>query len=133
MKCYVHQDRDAIGACKSCQKGLCNDCHTTVDGSLSCQGQCEEDVAVLNFMIEQSRKVYNNLGSQWTPSILINCVAGSLFLAFGIYQFGNSLAWLMIGLGSVMLIGGVLSFRTTKRMISKTASNTYEPPPSQGK
>ncbi len=123
MKCYNHQERDAIGNCKSCQKGLCSECHTTVDGSLSCKGQCEEDVAVLNYMIEQSRKVYKNLGSQWTPSILINCVGGAMFLGFGIYKFGNAFSWLLIGLGTVMLIGGIISFRTTRRMTSQVASN----------
>lgn len=63
MKCYNHPDHDAVGVCKSCQKGICMECATTIDESLSCKGRCEEDVAVLNYMIERGRKVYKNLGS----------------------------------------------------------------------
>ncbi|MBP7275989.1 MAG: hypothetical protein KBA51_07280, partial [Kiritimatiellae bacterium] len=26
MKCFNHEDRDAVGTCKSCGKGVCREC-----------------------------------------------------------------------------------------------------------
>jgi len=123
MKCFNHSEHDAIGICKSCQKGLCLECTTTVDESLSCKGSCEEDVAVLNYMIERSRKVYKNLGSQWSPSVLINGVGGAFFIVFGVYHYGRTSSWLLIGLGSIMLIGGITSFIQGRKMADTNASN----------
>ena len=54
MKCYTHDQNDAVGICKNCQKGICKECATLVDGSMSCIGTCEENVKELNRAIEQS-------------------------------------------------------------------------------
>ncbi|HEY3272170.1 MAG TPA: hypothetical protein VGJ92_00330, partial [Methanocella sp.] len=37
MKCYVHNDVDAVGTCTSCGKALCKDCAQTVDGKIVCK------------------------------------------------------------------------------------------------
>jgi hypothetical protein len=37
MKCYVHNDVDAVGTCTSRGKSLCQDCVRTVDGKLVCK------------------------------------------------------------------------------------------------
>ena len=110
MNCFRHSEQTAVGICKSCQKGLCKDCVTEIDGSLACRNACEDDVAVLNYMIERGRKVYKNLGSQWIPSIIVNGVGGIFFLGFGIYTKNSTLSWLMVGLGLIMIAGGIYSF-----------------------
>ena len=47
MKCYDHEDRDAVGICVSCKKGLCRDCAIEYDGKLYCK-DCF-DIADKNF------------------------------------------------------------------------------------
>lgn len=116
MKCYNHPEKDAIGVCKSCQKGICIDCSTIVGVSLACKDSCEEDVTFLDYMVQRNKKLYKNLGSQWIPSALINGVAGSFFLGFGLYDLDNKSSSLLIGLGIIMIIGGVLSFRQGRRV-----------------
>jgi hypothetical protein len=116
MKCYNHQEIDAIGLCKSCQKGVCQGCLALVDGSVACKGTCQEDVAALNYMIKRGRKVYENLGKQWGPSIIINGIGGAFFLGFGLFNFGKTSSWLLIGLGSIMIVGGIMSLIQGKRM-----------------
>jgi len=44
MKCYLHNDTDAVGTCTSCGKSLCQDCALTVDGRLVCK-ECRPHVA----------------------------------------------------------------------------------------
>lgn len=116
MKCYKHQNVDAIGLCKSCHKGVCLDCSVLVDGSVACEDSCKADVAQINSMLKQGQKVYKNMGKQWLPSIIINGIGGAFFLGFGLYSYSsNSLfSWLLIGLGSIMIIGGILSYRLAK-------------------
>lgn len=116
MKCYKHQGQDAVGLCKSCHKGVCETCSALVNGSVACAETCQEDVAALNYMVERGKKVYKNLGKQWGPSVIINGVGGAFFLGFGIYKFGNTASWLLIGLGSIMLVGGIMSALQGKRM-----------------
>ncbi len=56
MKCFNHSERDAVGTCKHCSKGLCMACLTDMGGGLACKGKCEDDVAYLN---EMTKKVKN--------------------------------------------------------------------------
>ena len=44
MKCYIHNDVDAVGTCTYCGKSLCQDCVQTVDGKLVCK-DCVSHVA----------------------------------------------------------------------------------------
>ena len=37
MKCYVHKDRDAVGICSVCYKGVCKDCIGTDDPRIICK------------------------------------------------------------------------------------------------
>ena len=118
MKCFNHNDQDAVGVCKHCQKGICMNCCTLVNGSVSCIGDCEDEVASINYIMEKSKGVYKNLDKQWGPATVTNLFGGLLFLAFGIYIFktGNFSSYLLIGLGIVMIIGGALSVSQARRM-----------------
>jgi tetratricopeptide (TPR) repeat protein len=44
MHCFVHTDRDPVGICKSCYKGLCAECAADLHHSLACKGTHEEAV-----------------------------------------------------------------------------------------
>jgi hypothetical protein len=44
MKCYIHNDVDAVGTCTYCGKSLCQDCVHTLDGKLVCK-DCVSQVA----------------------------------------------------------------------------------------
>ena len=33
MKCFNHHEHDAVGVCKYCMKGVCEQCATEVGGS----------------------------------------------------------------------------------------------------
>lgn len=44
MKCYSHQDRDAVGACISCGKAVCQECAQEVEGKIYCKGCAAEAV-----------------------------------------------------------------------------------------
>lgn len=37
MLCYIHPDREAIGACTSCGRAICGECGVEVQGRLVCR------------------------------------------------------------------------------------------------
>jgi hypothetical protein len=44
MKCFYHRERDALGICKSCLKGICDECAIGVGNSLACKERYEAEV-----------------------------------------------------------------------------------------
>ena len=124
MHCFNHRQHHAIGLCKNCGKALCEECYVLVDGAVACKNACEEKVTILNYIVDRGYRAYKGMGSQWIPAVLINGVCGLLFLGFGIYTFKNGpWSWFMIGLGTVMMIGGVVSVANSLRMRDKKTVN----------
>jgi len=41
MRCFNHQDHEAVGCCKACGKGLCPDCAADLGHALACRGSHE--------------------------------------------------------------------------------------------
>ncbi len=54
MRCFYHQDREAVGACKSCGKGLCPECAVDLGKGLACRGRCEAEVEALMQLLAQN-------------------------------------------------------------------------------
>jgi hypothetical protein len=54
MRCFYHQDREAVGACKSCGKGLCPECAVDLGKGLACRGRCEADVQAVIKLVDQN-------------------------------------------------------------------------------
>jgi hypothetical protein len=55
VKCFYHRDADAIGICKSCGKGLCDECAMEVDFFLACKTTYIDEVAALSAQIRKAR------------------------------------------------------------------------------
>jgi len=58
MNCYRHQDSTAVGSCKACMKGLCDECAVDMENGLACKDVCESEVLALNQMLQRSKKLY---------------------------------------------------------------------------
>lgn len=44
MKCYDHQDQEAVGVCTSCGKNICANCAMEVGGKIVCKS-CAQNIA----------------------------------------------------------------------------------------
>jgi prefoldin subunit 5 len=44
MRCFYHEEKQAVGLCKSCGKGICKECAVDLTTALACRGHCEESV-----------------------------------------------------------------------------------------
>lgn len=91
MRCFYHHDRDAVGSCKSCSKGLCRECAVDLNKGLACRGRCEEDVRALIEIIDRSMKLEPTTtgliqagGSARLAGALFFLACGAIFLIFGL-------------------------------------------------
>jgi hypothetical protein len=55
MNCFNHRERPALGLCKSCGKGLCEDCLIEVPNGLACRNKCEERANCINAIADRNK------------------------------------------------------------------------------
>jgi hypothetical protein len=91
MRCYYHRDREAVGSCKSCGKGLCPECAVDLTKGLACRGRCEAAVEAVINLVERNIRVSPTTtrlvqasGSARLAGSLFIVVCGVVFLAFGL-------------------------------------------------
>jgi len=131
MNCFYHPTVVAVGICKSCGKGLCQECAVDLGKGLACKGHCEEDVKAVMQLIDRSiqrspyhEKVLDTARGNRYLGPLFPLVAGALFLGFASYdcfQSGfESVDFLTGGLGLCFLILGLITLRNAARFPTPT-------------
>ena len=92
MKCFYHHDRDAVGICKACDKGLCSECAVDLTHGLACRERCEQHARAVIDMIH--------------ANIRMAPASAKLLQAAPRARMGAVIFYLMMGL--VFTIGGYL-------------------------
>jgi hypothetical protein len=112
MRCFYHADREAVGVCKSCQRGICHECIADVGKGIACKNRCEDDARGLvaladaairqqpanEFIVARMRRnrlvtaiFYLLLGGGFVvtgilyPYVRFGAYLGAVFVVFGIY------------------------------------------------
>lgn len=91
MRCFYHEDREAVGTCKSCGKGLCRECAVDLTKGLACRGRCEADAQAVIQLIDRNIQISPDAARMVRRSRAFNSsvgvfhmVLGGLFLAWGL-------------------------------------------------
>lgn len=118
MNCFNHPDRPALGICKSCNKGLCQDCLTEVPDGLACKNKCEDRVRIMNLIIESSKKTLSTSNLVLKSQRLFLFALGGFFILWGIVlvlsgKIGAGV--LPFGIGLLFVIIGIWRFRKSLR------------------
>jgi len=120
MKCYRHNDTDAVGSCKTCNKGLCHECAFDTSNGLACKDTCIDEVCALNETIERSKKIYGigTKPSAIPAGALVYFMFALLFGGWGVYSTVKRGEWdtfpIVMGIG--MLVIGVVTYIRSKRL-----------------
>ncbi len=131
MKCFYHHDRDAVGTCKSCQRGLCPECAVDLDKGLACRSRCEQDVRGLIALIQNNVRLSpastgliqaNRRGG--INSAVFVLVLGAAFVVWG---FTASYMRFISLLGAIYAVYGLISLVRALR-ITVPAAPPPEPP-----
>lgn len=121
MRCYYHHDKEAVGTCRSCSRGLCPDCAVDVGKALACRGHCEEDVRTFVAFIHRSNqfspqspeKIIASARKGRFASAIFLLVMGVIITAWG---FSNQKLTVMAALGLCFLIYGAFVLWQTRKM-----------------
>ena len=102
MVCYYHPERPAVGLCKYCQRGVCQECAAQAGDSLACRGLHEEQVRTMETLMQRNILLSRRVGSDYMRNTIFYGVIGVLFCGFGISQLRwlglQAIVYLMIGL-----------------------------------
>jgi hypothetical protein len=106
MRCFRHQEREAIGICKHCQRGLCPDCAALVDSVLACRDLHEAQVAALNRATAIDAIQSGRVRSGYVRNAIFYGLVGAIFAALGISQ----LRFLGLQAAFFIVVGGLLLY-----------------------
>ena len=54
MRCFYHQDKDAVGICKFCGKGVCTECAVDLGKGLACRSRCEDSARAIIALVDRN-------------------------------------------------------------------------------
>jgi len=121
MRCYYHQDKEAVGVCKSCGKGLCTECAVELNKGLACRGRCEADVRALIELVDRNIKLsptttrlIESNRSLRASGFIFNFVFGAVFVAWGL-QDKERFSFVTIP-GVCFLLFGCYGFLQARRL-----------------
>ena len=120
MNCFNHRDKPAIGLCKSCLKGLCEDCLAEVHNGLVCKGSCEEQLNAINRMLDNSTQALGAARQKAYSVGIMTLLMGIGFEVFAVWsysEYGSSFLPYMLGfIGMCMLISGIPKLGRKERL-----------------
>lgn len=106
MICFNHSENEAVGICKSCQRGLCAECATDLGHGLACKGRHEEAVNTLEKIINQSAKIYSITPKTRNATPIFYIFMGVVFAGFGLLN-GRGLTDFTVILGAGFIVFGI--------------------------
>ena len=86
MLCFNHPDRQAIGVCRACQRGICKECTADLGHGLACKGKHEADVENLEHIVRQSTRIYAVTPKTRNAGPLFFGFMAAVFTVFGLIQ-----------------------------------------------
>ncbi|WP_140918622.1 hypothetical protein [Limnobaculum xujianqingii] len=121
MRCFNHQDVQAIGTCKACHKGLCPECANDLGHGLACAGKHEEVVETYNTIIQRNARVYSAAPKNILIAPIFYLFMGLVFAYFG-YKDG-SMTNLPFIMGAGFIVFGIVIFVRNYSLFKSNSKN----------
>lgn len=120
MRCFYHEDKEAVGSCKSCGKGICRECAVDLVKGLACRGHCEADAQELIQFIDRniqlsatSTNLIQSSRGVRSGTAIFQFVMGAVFIAWGLTDIDRLIFLVVLGLGFIAY-GGYWLFLARK-------------------
>jgi hypothetical protein len=126
MKCFYHNDGDAVGICRACGKGVCPGCAREVPKALACSGRCEDELRGLSDLKKDAEKAKS---SHIGFAIFLTCL-GALFVVWGVLS--EELSIFTVAIGSLFLGFGTLTLFHALSMKSGASADPMASVPLRG-
>ena len=105
MRCFYHQETEAVGVCKNCGKGLCSSCAVDLVDGLACKDRCEAKALALIDCI----KATLSWRSEAVVGGILLAVGGIGVLVYGAFEEAGSApsVFFLAVIGSFLLVWAI--------------------------
>ena len=109
MKCFNHHETDAVGMCKHCHKGLCNECLTVTTGGVACTATCADVVTRVDSLVRKNVNASRSKVLLITPVFLF--LIGAVFIYLGVQYLneGMNRMFFLLVIGGLFFLWGLMS------------------------
>jgi hypothetical protein len=114
VRCFNHSDRDAVGGCKACNKGLCHDCAADLGHGLACKGVHEQTVETYKTIIDRNSQLYGVIPKSSLIGPIFYGFMGLVFVGFGLYEQSDPINFPVI-MGAGFIVFAVLAYRYNRK------------------
>jgi hypothetical protein len=114
VRCFYHQETEAVATCKNCGRGLCPGCAVDVGNGLACANRCEEEVRALNRVVARNKTAYLKTSGAYVRTAAFYWVVGFVFLGAGLVNW-RGYGWMLIPAGGIFVLAGLLHYTTGRR------------------
>jgi len=87
MRCFYHQDLEAVGLCKHCSRGICSACAAETEDGLACSGRHEVQVDRVTQLINRNAAVNGRVGPIHYAQLGIYVIGALVFALLSIGLF----------------------------------------------
>jgi hypothetical protein len=117
MKCFTHQEVDAIGSCRNCGKGLCSACAKDLQFALSCHGSCESELIAIRAQVLRSRALLDTQKRFRLMAPIFFALMGVVFIVTDLSS--GHVSWLPMSFGSLCLVFAAAMYAASRRWTRK--------------
>ena len=118
MKCYNHNEKDAIGICKACGKALCPDCSEFEHHALICKDndKCKERARISRIVYHNNKVRYSKVAKAILVLLALAILVPTVI--FMVMNFtikaANWIFWAGLGLGLIglLMLGQAIRVKT---------------------
>jgi hypothetical protein len=87
MRCYRHEDRDAVAICSHCGKATCAECSQDTGQGIACSSSCAHEIADSYLLKERMRQSFGVGAKPPMPaSVVTYALFGLILLVVAIYM-----------------------------------------------
>ncbi len=120
MRCYQHQDHEAVGICKACQKAVCQTYARDTGRGLACSDECVNEVSATNQIIDRSKQIYSIGTKTRLPAtgILFYLFFALVFSGFGLFPLTEhrNIEWFPLTMGIGFFLFGIIGYVRTRAL-----------------
>ena len=122
MRCFRHPEKEAVGTCKACGKGLCVECVTDLGHGIACKDEHEELVETYNTIIEKNSQVYAAAPKNTLIAPAFYAFFGAVFTVYGLTS-RQGVSSLTFVLGAGFIIFAVVIFIRNRKLFGSQKEN----------
>jgi hypothetical protein len=115
MRCFQHHEKEAVGICKACCKGVCPECAIILPRGLACSKECEARILEITARYETGIAASAKIRDSRQGLVIIAILLGIGFLLFGFSCSSSSSRPGSVLVGGCFLAFGIYELYKFKR------------------